>query len=363
VLGTGTVGIEIVAPELMAESSTYELVFTNPSLWQDESDVAYVLRNVTTNVVLDEGVMASARLEIPPLEGFIVDMRNETGVAIIDSTVVASGAIGTFTPSVRPASASPTVSSRFVARPTDYEIRFTESVSDTSLVLAFGMLAIPAPFVIENLVTGEQEDFIILEDINATRNGQYDHGELIVLVTGEAPGTEPVLAGGRWRANWSIRFVPPDPQLEPDVPVIPPSAGSSLRFQTSKPFQTGDRVTFDAKSPSYDVARATAELDNIYVVPNPYIATSNFEPANTFRAGRGERRIYFMNLPAECTIRIYTITGRLVQTLHHRSTIDDGQLGWNLVSRDEMNISFGVYIYHVDAPGVGETVGRFAVIK
>jgi hypothetical protein len=70
-----------------------------------------------------------------------------------------------------------------------------------------------------------------------------------------------------------------------------------------------------------------------------------------------------MNLPQECTIRIYTITGGLVQTLHHESTRDDGQLAWDLVSRDGMNIAFGVYLYHVTAPGVGEHMGRFAVIK
>jgi hypothetical protein len=28
-----------------------------------------------------------------------------------------------------------------------------------------------------------------------------------------------------------------------------------------------------------------------------------------------------------------------------------------------MRISYGVYIFHVDIPGVGEKIGRFAVIK
>ena len=70
-----------------------------------------------------------------------------------------------------------------------------------------------------------------------------------------------------------------------------------------------------------------------------------------------------MNLPPTCTIRIYTITGQLVQTLQHDAGIADGQLAWDLVSKDGMNIAYGVYIYHVDAPGIGEKIGRFAVIK
>jgi len=28
-----------------------------------------------------------------------------------------------------------------------------------------------------------------------------------------------------------------------------------------------------------------------------------------------------------------------------------------------MDIAFGVYVFHVDAPGIGEYIGKFAVIK
>ena len=36
---------------------------------------------------------------------------------------------------------------------------------------------------------------------------------------------------------------------------------------------------------------------------------------------------------------------------------------WDLVSKDGMDIAFGVYIFHVDAPGIGEKIGKFAIIK
>jgi hypothetical protein len=32
-------------------------------------------------------------------------------------------------------------------------------------------------------------------------------------------------------------------------------------------------------------------------------------------------------------------------------------------NKDGNEIPYGVYIYHVEAPGVGEKVGKFAVIK
>ena len=362
-VGTGSVGIEIASSSAILNAATYELTFTNASIWQTDPAVAYRLTNVTTGSVVDEGVVTGGRREIPPTEGFIVDIRSATNVAVIDSTVRFTGDGGTFVPSVRPASVVPSVASRFVALPADFEMVFTSSVADTSMRLAFGMSEIPTPFYITNLTTGVRQPFVLLEDIAETRNGAYDHGELIVIVSGDAPGAEPVLAGGRWVSNWGIRLVKPDPLLDPDIPAIPPSAGSSLRFRTSKPFQTGDRVTFSVEPATYSAEKAKADLDRIMVVPNPYVATSAFEPANPFRAGRGERRIWFMNLPQECTIRIYTITGSLVQTLEHASTRDDGQLSWDLISRDGMNIAFGVYIYHVTAPGVGEHVDRFAVIK
>jgi hypothetical protein len=38
-------------------------------------------------------------------------------------------------------------------------------------------------------------------------------------------------------------------------------------------------------------------------------------------------------------------------------------VSWDLLSKDGQDISYGVYIYHVEAPDVGETIGKFAIIK
>jgi hypothetical protein len=34
-----------------------------------------------------------------------------------------------------------------------------------------------------------------------------------------------------------------------------------------------------------------------------------------------------------------------------------------MLTKDQMDIAYGLYIYHVDAPGIGQHVGRFIVIK
>jgi hypothetical protein len=57
------------------------------------------------------------------------------------------------------------------------------------------------------------------------------------------------------------------------------------------------------------------------------------------------------------------MSGELVETLHHDSAIDDGKEYWDLTTKDNFPIAYGVYIFHVDAGELGEKIGRFAVIK
>ena len=114
---------------------------------------------------------------------------------------------------------------------------------------------------------------------------------------------------------------------------------------------------------SVDQELARSQLENIYVVPNPYVATSPIEPANNFRIGRGERRIEFVNLPSQCTIKIYSVAGVLIDQIEHNSTADDGSIFWDLRSKDGLDISYGYYFYVVEAPGIGSKRGKFALIK
>ena len=152
-----------------------------------------------------------------------------------------------------------------------------------------------------------------------------------------------------------FRSIPPSRQR-------PPKQGDVFRIVTQKPFRTGESVQFTTTSPAVNISKAQSDLGKIAVVPNPYVGAASWEPSSS-NAGRGVRRIFFIHLPRECTIRIYTMSGALVQTLEHNGTIDDGQEPWNLVSRDGMDISFGMYVYHVDAPGIGTSIDKFAVMK
>ena len=52
-----------------------------------------------------------------------------------------------------------------------------------------------------------------------------------------------------------------------------------------------------------------------------------------------------------------------MKTLTKDSGPADGSLTWDLVTDDGMDLAYGLYVYHVDAPGIGEHIGKFAVIK
>ncbi len=75
-----------------------------------------------------------------------------------------------------------------------------------------------------------------------------------------------------------------------------------------------------------------ADFSKIRVVPNPYVGSSFLDYSSS------ARRIEFVNLPARCTVRIYSLGGNLVNVLNH---IGSNRVGWgNFTDRD--NLSLGV---------------------
>ncbi len=142
-----------------------------------------------------------------------------------------------------------------------------------------------------------------------------------------------------------------------------PEAGDEYVFRVRKNFTHDDVVRFTAKGATIDTDEAKRELSDIAVVPNPYVVTASWEPQHFFTSGRGERKIDFINLPSQCTIRIFTMRGFLVETIEHNTNSSDGAASWDLTTKDGLDAAYGVYIFHVDAPGVGEHIGKFALIK
>lgn len=172
---------------------------------------------------------------------------------------------------------------------------------------------------------------------------------------------------GNPSASWLFRLAYPGSNTPQSLCCNQPQSGDTAFVFIKKPFLKEDVYAFTTIASRIDPVKANQDRweSNIKVVPNPYFAASTFEQKNTFSSGRGPREIQFRNLPAECTIRIYNIAGELVREIHHdhSGSIENGSESWDLLSKDNLSVSYGMYIYHVNAPELGEHVGKFAIIK
>jgi hypothetical protein len=92
-------------------------------------------------------------------------------------------------------------------------------------------------------------------------------------------------------------------------------------------------------------------LAMINVVPNPYYAFSEYERT------RIETKVKITNLPERCTVSIYTVSGKLVRSFKKDSPVTS--LDWDLTNAKAIPVAGGVYLIHVEVPGVGERVIKF----
>jgi len=240
--------------------------------------------------------------------------------------------------------------------PADYEIQFSSHNIDTAMILAGTLKKFPVRYSVTDVTLGTPQRILtFLVETPATRDSQWTPGEEIVLFK---PGSQGVNTD---TTTWSVFVSKP---LDSTLTTHVPTDGDRLFIATRRPFNTADVFMLKTNGPKLDYQLASSRMDRIYVVPNPYVGLSTIEPTNRLPgATRGERRIYFENLPPRCTIRIFTINGDLVQTLEHDSGMDNAREYWNLLNRDGFSVAYGIYVAHLDAPEVGEKILKFALIK
>ena len=77
--------------------------------------------------------------------------------------------------------------------------------------------------------------------------------------------------------------------------------GDRFRISTKRPFANQDKFHFTTKKSWVDNELAKEEMNDITVVPNPYVVTARWEPKHIYVSGRGPRKLDFINLPQEAT--------------------------------------------------------------
>lgn len=103
---------------------------------------------------------------------------------------------------------------------------------------------------------------------------------------------------------------------------------------------------------------AAPSLAKVYVVPNPLIVTSGYTGASP--GGDINDRIGFFGLPKRATIRIFSYSGQLVNTIEHDT--DQYSVAWYQVTRNNQMLASGVYFFTVDDDQGNRVQGKFVVI-
>ncbi len=348
-IGTGTISVNIVNPNAVVEGSTYRIQFDSTGSFPKYSTKSYdIVRTLSSSTVPDT-VVRDVKITATsvPVDGFTVSVRNDTAVTLIDS---ATGWVpGSKTNVMLRVNVDRLNAALNAAWPADYEIRFFDSNQD---VAVFDdppvFIKDSVNFTITNTTSGYRNKFLI-QDVDG--NGKFSLGDTIRILDGYVDNSNFKIC-----YNFAYTFRPFT------TPVIP-QPGDRIAIKTKKPFAGGDYFEVKSRSQKLDNSLAKNQLKNISVVPNPYVAAAKWERRSLYQSGRGDRKIDFINLPSVCTIKIFTVAGSLVKTIEKSSSATNGSASWDLISDDGMEVAYGLYVFHVNAPNIGEHIGKFAVIK
>ena len=362
---TSKIFAQIIDPDQIKEGHVYYITFEDTVKKGAEDTLTTknftLVDSTTSTTLINKSTKWGANVEGELIDGFRLKLINESRVSLNNELSRWS----------RPA-VTKFVVQKFVQNPglvqgqqipNDYLIIFGDvGLSASKDFRRNNVLfpSIPVNFKVFNKSTNKFIDFGFIETDNSgphptgwfSSNGGARQDRIIFL---EPKGEDTTLVPTWWfyldRADTSI------------APHIIPEPGDTAVISLIKPFLSSDVFQFTSKSAYIDNAKAIGELENIKVVPNPYLANALWEPKNPYSSGRGPRSIHFTHLPSKCTIRIFTVSGELVKEIDHDSNLADGSEEWNLLTKDNLSASYGVYIYHVDAPGIGSKAGKFAIIK
>lgn len=122
----------------------------------------------------------------------------------------------------------------------------------------------------------------------------------------------------------------------------------------------------------------SSALDMIRVVPNPYYSVSGYESSQI------ENKVKIVNIPTECVISIFNLSGTLVRQFNFNQSNIQGYVAnrdginsqqktgqnfqtfqdWDLKNQAGIPIASGVYIIHVKSDRLGEKIIKwFGVLR
>ncbi len=169
----------------------------------------------------------------------------------------------------------------------------------------------------------------------------YLNGKFFLMQMAALPA-----AGTVWHARFYAGTVVGSPGSFTFRSSIRPPAVPGLRAQVAY-----EGSTFNAS------VTTDSMLQRIHTVPDPYYVTNALEITPTTKV------LKFVNMPSQAIVRIYSVSGILVQVLTTNDPTGGGEMTWNLRNRSNQFVASGVYFYHVETPDGKSKVGRFTVVN
>jgi hypothetical protein len=249
--------------------------------------------------------------------------------------------------------------------PWDYELIFTSDPNAYTAKISTGSVRDDSSRIEEDQQLLEQSwPFFMLNKTFPTTAGEYDTLD-IVGVDDNGNGTwdwteDRVLfcaydaSTGRWKNTvFVIKFG------------AQPQAGDVYYLTFNRPHFSTDSLMYKIlPEGAINQAAINNGMENIKVVPNPYIATNDMEPVVSNWYLNQRRSIMFTNLPAQCKITIFTVSGVFVDEIEVENDSDTGIAHWDVETAEGLEVAAGMYLYHVKAELTGaEKIGKFAIIK
>lgn len=188
-----------------------------------------------------------------------------------------------------------------------------------------------------------------------TNAGNELYNQFQLIDAGNTPAKKYVYAGISWVA---YPMAAPGYDITDGFPT-----DVEIELRVNKEYKNYSATGVNGGRPMYswsmdDIATETGSIDQlaealqmINVVPNPYYAYSEYERT------RLDTRVKITNLPEVCTVKIYSVNGKLIRTYKKDSPITS--IDWDLNNFKGIPVAGGVYLIHVDVPGVGERVLKF----
>jgi hypothetical protein len=256
------------------------------------------------------------------------------------------------------------------ARTNNYELRFT---SQGSIAYSPGKKVtalMQVPFEIWRIYPDTAQ--VICEYNDKNKNLLFEEKEFIYISNDLYPATKPSI-GDTLTINFpasvpiQISFEKaPATATNPEGGRLPTegqkvvitsncSFSDGTGFDPNSMASKGDVFTFSMRQATVDKSLEGDLLDQVKVVPNPYVVTSLFDPRQNVHS------LKFMYLPAQCDITIYSLSGVKIKEIHHDD--NTGIENWNMTNDFGQDISFGVYVYVVATSEGKNKVGKFAIIK